>query len=65
MAANTTHAPEVIDEHGPGDPATEGLGSIAVRRDELQARARADAFLITIRAVRRGIAAVRARRGDD
>lgn len=65
MAANTTHAREVINQHVPGTPANEGLGGIAVQRDELQARARADAFLLTVRALRRGIAAVRARRGSD
>lgn len=44
--------------------AATGLGDIAVRRDALQASARAAAFLLTVRTVRRGIAALRARQRE-
>lgn len=65
MATIDTHTPETIHHGKTADPAAEGLGAITVRRDALQARARAEAFLLTVRAVRRGIAAIRAQRGDN
>lgn len=65
MATIDTHAPDAATDNTAADPAAGGLGDIVVRRDALQARARAEALLLTIRAVGRGIAAVRARRGNN
>lgn len=65
MATIDKRDPEAIRNDEAADAATEGLGDIIVRRDALQARARAEAFLLTVRAVRRGIAALRARRGNN
>lgn len=64
MATIDTHIPATARTANAGQPAAEGLGDIAVRRDALQASARAAAFLLTVRAVQSGIAAVRARRRD-
>lgn len=65
MATMNTRAPETVTDDTAAYSAAGGLGDIVVRRDALQARARAEALLLTIRAVGRGIAAVRARRGNN
>lgn len=65
MAMIDTHIPETIHNGKTADPAAGGLGAITVRRDALQARARAEAFLLTVRAVQHGIAAMRSRRGNN
>lgn len=65
MATLDTRDPEAIGDNAAVASAAEDLGEIVVRRDVLQARARAEAFLLTVRAIRRGIAAMRARRGHN
>ncbi len=65
MAAIDTHNPETSNNGKTPDFVAEGLGGITLRRDALHARTRAEAFLLTVRAVRDGIAAMRARRGND
>ncbi|WP_139150835.1 hypothetical protein [Halofilum ochraceum] len=64
MATIDTHIPATTRTANAGQPAAEGLGDITVRRDALQASARAAAFLLTVRTVRRGIAALRARQRE-
>ena len=64
MATIDRRIPETIRDAKARHPAAAGLGDIAVRRDALQASARAEAFLLTVRAVQRGIAAMRARQRD-
>lgn len=63
MATIDTHSPETINDGTAADPDVRDLGAIVVRRDALQAQARAEALLLTVRAVQHGIAAMRAMRG--
>lgn len=65
MATTRTHDPETIRDSGAGTSLAGGLGDIAVRRDALQARARAEAFLLAIRAVRHGVTTARAHWRSD
>lgn len=65
MATIDTHTPETSRDGKTLNPAAAGLGDIAVRRDVLQARTRAEAFLLTVRAVQSGIAAVLGKRRDN
>ena len=64
MTTIDTHIPETIHDVTAKNRAAGGLGDIAVQRDALQASARAAAFLLTVRAVQRGIATLRARQRD-
>ena len=64
MTTIDTRRAQTIRDGTAEQQAATGLGDIAVRRDALEASARAAAFLLTVRTVRRGIAALRARQRE-